>query len=101
EFVMKDLYSFDRDEPGLDVSYRKMYEAYVRTFARCGLETRAVEADPGAIGGSTNHEFMVLADTGEDEIVLCDRCDYAANVERAECPPPEQPAAQSGDGAPL
>lgn len=88
EFIMKDLYSFDRDEAGLDVSYRNMYEAYERVFARCGLTTRAVEADPGAIGGDSTHEFMVLADAGEADVVYCTACDYAANTEKAECPPP-------------
>ncbi|MDS1029083.1 proline--tRNA ligase [Bacillota bacterium LX-D] len=84
EFVMKDLYSFDRDEAGLKISYAKMYEAYNKIFSRCGLKFRPVEADSGAIGGSTTHEFMVLANSGEAEIVYCTECDYAANVERAE-----------------
>lgn len=85
EFIMKDLYSFDKDQAGLDESYRKMYEAYTRIFTRCGLEFRPVEADPGAIGGSGGtHEFMVIADSGEAAIVYCDSCDYAANVEKAE-----------------
>lgn len=97
EFIMKDLYSFDRDEAGLDVSYRKMYEAYERVFARCGLTTRAVEADPGAIGGNVTHEFMVLADAGEAEIVYCTACDYAANTEKAASAPPP---AQQSDGVP-
>ena len=87
EFVMKDLYSFDKDEAGLDESYRKMYEAYTRIFARCGLQFRSVEADPGAIGGSSTHEFMVMADSGEAAIVYCDSCNYAANVEKAEAVP--------------
>ena len=95
EFIMKDLYSFDRDEEGLDVSYRYMYEAYERIFARCGLTTRAVEADPGAIGGTANHDFMVLADAGEDEVVYCTACDYAANTEKAESAPPPAPAARA------
>lgn len=86
EFIMKDLYSFDRDEAGLDVSYRKMYDAYTRIFTRCGLTFRAVEADSGAIGGSGTHEFMVIADSGEAAIVFCPDCDYAANVEKAEGP---------------
>lgn len=101
EFIMKDLYSFDRDEAGLDASYEKMYEAYRRAFARCGLQTYAVEADPGAIGGTTTHEFMVLADAGEDEIVFCSACDYAANVERAgyAAPPAgSELSRSSGDG---
>lgn len=85
EFVMKDAYSFDRDEAGLDISYQKMFEAYKRIFARCGLHTLPVEADAGAIGGSNTHEFMVLTDaTGEAKVVYCDECGYAANVEKAE-----------------
>lgn len=110
EFIMKDLYSFDRDEAGLDESYAKMFEAYTRTFRRCGLTVRAVEADPGAIGGSSTHEFMVLADSGEAEVVFCTRCDYAANVEKAECPPPDNAgsgeataasSAESGEPTPV
>lgn len=85
EFIMKDLYSFDKDEEGLEISYRKMYDAYTRIFTRCGLTFRAVEADTGAIGGSDTHEFVVLADTGEAEIVYCTSCDYAADVEKAPC----------------
>jgi prolyl-tRNA synthetase len=84
EFIMKDAYSFDRDDAGADVSYRKMYDAYGAIFARCGLQYSAVEAESGAIGGSYSQEFMVLADTGEDAIAVCDGCHYAANVERAE-----------------
>jgi prolyl-tRNA synthetase len=84
EFVMKDAYSFDRDDAGADVSYRKMYDAYGAIFSRCGLQYSAVEAESGAIGGSYSQEFMVLADTGEDAIAVCDGCGYAANVERAE-----------------
>ncbi|MHC1758582.1 MAG: proline--tRNA ligase [Negativicutes bacterium] len=87
EFIMKDLYSFDRDTNGLDISYKKMYDAYIRIFTRCGLTFRPVEADPGAIGGSGTHEFMVLADSGEAAIAYCDSCDYAANVEKAELAP--------------
>ncbi len=85
EFIMKDLYSFDIDDQGLDVSYNKMYEAYNRIFQRLNLKYRVVEADSGAIGGNESHEFMVLADTGEAEIIYCDNCNYAANVEKAEC----------------
>ncbi|NMB24600.1 MAG: proline--tRNA ligase [Firmicutes bacterium] len=85
EFIMKDLYSFDRDYEGLDENYWKMYHAYARVFARCGLNARPVEADPGAIGGNMTHEFMALADAGEAEIVYCAHCGYAANVEKAEC----------------
>ena len=88
EFIMKDAYSFDLDEEGADVAYDKMYQAYRRIFERCGLKFRAVEADTGNIGGSSSHEFMVLADSGEDAIVSCDRCEYAANVEKAEVPRP-------------
>ncbi|MCL4442373.1 MAG: proline--tRNA ligase [Firmicutes bacterium] len=83
EFIMKDLYSFDRDEEGLEISYRKMHEAYTNVFSRCGLQFRPVEADSGAIGGSTTHEFMVLAESGEAAILYCSVCDYAANVEKA------------------
>ncbi|HHW61053.1 MAG TPA: proline--tRNA ligase [Syntrophomonadaceae bacterium] len=91
EFIMKDLYSFDVDEEGLDLSYRKMYEAYCAIFSRMDLDFRVVEADSGAIGGSESHEFMVLAESGESLIVYCDNCDYAANVEKAECIlPPEE-----------
>ncbi|MBQ7759830.1 MAG: proline--tRNA ligase [Acidaminococcaceae bacterium] len=84
DFIMKDAYSFDRDEAGLDVSYKTMYDAYTNVFNRCGLTFRPVEADSGAIGGSGSHEFMVIADSGEAEIVYCNECDYAANVEKAE-----------------
>lgn len=87
EFIMKDLYSFDRDVAGLELSYKKMYDAYSRIFTRCGLEFRPVEADPGAIGGSGTHEFMVIADSGEAAIAYCDSCDFAANVEKAELLP--------------
>ena len=90
EFVMKDAYSFDKDDAGADVSYWAMYNAYRRIFERLGLKFRAVAADSGAIGGSFSHEFMVLADTGEDTIAACPACDYGANIEKAEavCPPP-------------
>jgi prolyl-tRNA synthetase len=88
EFIMKDAYSFDKDEEGAKVSYMKMYEAYCRIFERCGLTFRAVEADTGLIGGTSSHEFMVLADTGEETIVYSNEGDYAANVERAELLPP-------------
>ncbi len=84
EFIMKDAYTFDRDEEGLDVSYKGMYDAYVRIFTRCGLTFRPVEADSGAIGGSGSHEFMAIAESGEAEIVYCNKCSYAANVEKAE-----------------
>ncbi len=84
EFVMKDAYSFDLEDAGADDSYRKMYQAYRNIFNRCGLKFRSVEADSGAIGGNFSHEFMVLAESGEDGIVSCDSCEYAANVEKAE-----------------
>ena len=88
EFIMKDLYSFDRDAEATKASYDKMYDAYCRVFTRCGLSYRAVEADAGAIGGSGGtHEFMVLAESGEAAVVYCDACAYAANVEKAECRP--------------
>ena len=83
EFVMKDAYSFDVDDAGAGRSYEIMRQAYYRIFERCGLEFRAVEADSGAIGGSFSHEFMVLAETGEDTLVICNSCSYAANVEKA------------------
>ena len=89
EFIMKDAYSFDRNDAGADVSYRTMYDAYKRIFARLALRFRAVEADSGSIGGSFSHEFMVLANTGEDTIAACAACEYAANVERAEVRAPE------------
>lgn len=84
EFIMKDAYSFDVDSSAADASYEKMFNAYMRIFERCGLNFRAVEADTGSIGGSSSHEFMVLADSGEDAIVSCNCCRYAANVEKAE-----------------
>lgn len=84
EFIMKDAYSFDVDEKGVDESYRKMIEAYTRVFTRCGLKFKAVEAETGLIGGKFSHEFMVLAETGEETIVSCTRCSYAANIEKAE-----------------
>lgn len=84
EFIMKDAYSFDVDEKAADKSYGIMYETYSNIFRRCGLKFRAVEADTGSIGGSFSHEFMVLAGTGEDEIVSCEKCNYAANLEKAE-----------------
>ncbi len=93
EFIMKDAYSFHRDEACLAETYARMYEAYWRIFTRCGLDFRVVEADPGAIGGSTTHEFMVLADTGEADLVYCDACGYAANAEKAEGVAPSEAAA--------
>ena len=84
EFVMKDLYSFDKDVDGMNVSYQKMYDAYDRIFTRCGLKFRPVEADNGAIGGGHSHEFTVLAPSGESNIAYCESCDYAASDEKAE-----------------
>ena len=91
EFIMKDLYSFDKDEAGADLSYKKMYDAYTNVFTRCGLKFRPVEADSGAIGGNHTHEFTVLAAAGESEIACCTSCDYAANVEKAELLPIDTP----------
>ncbi|WP_079422121.1 proline--tRNA ligase [Clostridium oryzae] len=84
EFVMKDAYSFDRDEAGLDKSYKDMYDAYSRIFDRCALEWKAVLADTGAIGGTGSHQFMALSDIGESDILYCTNCDYAADREKAE-----------------
>jgi len=84
EFIMKDAYSFDADNEGADKSYWAMYNAYCKIFERCGLEFRPVLADTGNIGGNFSHEFMVLAPTGEDVIMSCNRCEYAANLEFAE-----------------
>ncbi|GAE29282.1 prolyl-tRNA synthetase [Halalkalibacter hemicellulosilyticusJCM 9152] len=83
EFIMKDAYSFDTSEEGLDESYKAMYEAYKRIFSKCGLDFRAVEADSGAIGGTDTHEFMVLSEIGEDTIAYSDGSDFAANIEIA------------------
>ena len=85
EFIMKDAYSFDRDEAGLDESYDVMYGAYDKIFTRCGLVFRPVEADSGAIGGSNSHEFTALSEVGESEIAYCEKCDMAATKERALC----------------
>lgn len=85
EFIMKDAYSFDRDQAGLDKSYDEMYAAYEKIFTRCGLDFRPVEADTGAIGGSNSHEFTALSEVGESEIAYCEKCSVAATVERAEC----------------
>ncbi len=100
EFMMKDGYSFDVDEEGAEKSYIAMWEAYSRIFDRCGLRFRAVEADSGPIGGSFSHEFMVLADTGEDTIVSCNKCDYAANMEKAEVRAPKATGKTGGSGSP-
>ena len=89
EFIMKDAYSFDKDDSGAEKSYEAMFRAYERIFERCGLKFKAVEADSGPIGGNFSHEFMVLAETGEDAILSCTSCSYAANQERAEVALPE------------
>ncbi|OGP08736.1 MAG: proline--tRNA ligase [Deltaproteobacteria bacterium GWA2_45_12] len=85
EFIMKDCYSFDRDEEASQKTYKVYYDAYTKIFSRCGLTYRAVEAVTGNIGGTLSHEFQVLAESGEDAIVGCSGCDYAANIEKAEC----------------
>jgi len=95
EFIMKDAYSFHADAEDLDAAYRAMEAAYRRIFERCGLGYTQVEADTGNIGGSESHEFMVLADTGEDAILACASCDYGANVEKAEAGPVDAPPAWS------
>ncbi|MGL4873164.1 MAG: proline--tRNA ligase [Clostridium sp.] len=87
EFIMKDAYSFDRDQEGLDLAFNKMHDAYVNIFNRCGLDAKGVEADSGAIGGSNSVEFMVKSEVGEDDVVFCTSCDYAANMEKAEAMP--------------
>ncbi len=91
EFVMKDAYSFDLNEEGLDESYKKMYDAYCRIFKRMGLDFTIVDADSGAMGGSGSQEFMVKSEVGEDGIAYCDECGYAANYEKCECIPQEVP----------
>ncbi len=88
EFLMKDAYSFDVDVEGLDRSYQAMYDAYQRIFRRCGLKVLACEADPGIMGGDVSHEFMAPAQSGEDRVVQCQGCGYAANLEAAKCQPP-------------
>ena len=85
EFIMKDAYSFDKDQEGLDKSYDDMYDAYTRIFTRCGLTFRPVEADSGAIGGNASHEFTALSEVGESDIAYCESCSMAANVEKAAC----------------
>jgi prolyl-tRNA synthetase len=99
EFIMKDGYSFHVDRADCDREYDNMYAAYRRVFARCGLRFRPVEADTGAIGGSRSHEFQVLADSGEDAIVSCEQCEYAANVEKAAIGAPAIDATSQGGGA--
>ncbi|MGA8215828.1 MAG: proline--tRNA ligase [Candidatus Sulfotelmatobacter sp.] len=102
QFIMKDSYSFDIDTAGLDVSYKKHYDAYRRIFDRCGLKYMVVEADSGAMGGKESHEFMVRTPAGEDQIVSCDGCDYAANMEKATSKlEAVADLAAEGDGKPL
>ena len=102
QFMMKDAYSFDLDAAGLDVSYKKHYDAYCRIFDRCGLKYVVVEADSGAMGGSQSHEFMVRTKAGEDQVVSCDNCNYAANLEKATSKLEAVPdLASEGDGKPL
>ncbi len=102
QFMMKDAYSFDIDAAGLDVSYKKHYETYCRIFDRCGLKYMVVEADSGAMGGKESHEFMVRTPAGEDQIVSCDGCNYAANMEKATSKlEPWGDLAPEGDGKPL
>jgi prolyl-tRNA synthetase len=101
EFGMKDAYSFDVDEAGAEKSYEKMFAAYNNVFRRCGLKFRPVEADSGSIGGKYSHEFMVMADSGEDAIIFCDKCAYAANLEKAEIGEPEKKNISQKDWLPL
>jgi len=91
EFIMKDAYSFDKDEAGAEQSYWNMFEAYKKAFSRIGLRFKPVQADSGAIGGDFSHEFMVLAETGEDTIASCTGCEYAANLEKARIVTPDGP----------
>ncbi len=97
EFTMKDAYSFDQDEAGLEASYERLYGAYERIFARCGLAVVAVESDLGMMGGSGGHEFMALLDIGEDTLLLCPRCDYRANQEVATFRKPQAPREEPQD----
>jgi prolyl-tRNA synthetase len=101
EFGMKDAYSFDVDEEGAEKSYEKMFAAYNNIFRRCGLKFRPVEADSGSIGGKYSHEFMVMAESGEDAMVFCDKCTYAANLEKAEVACPEKKEIYEEDWLPL
>ncbi len=100
EFMMKDAYSFDRDDAGADISYKNMFEAYKRIFRRMGLRFRPVEADSGSIGGNFSHEFMVLAETGEDTIAYCTACDWSSNVERAPIHAPADSADKKATACP-
>jgi prolyl-tRNA synthetase len=96
EFIMKDAYSFDTTDDGAMASYKKMFDAYARIFARCGLKAFPVEADTGVIGGNFSHEFMVPAETGENEVVFCEACGYAANIEKATSGIPKTAAREVG-----
>jgi prolyl-tRNA synthetase len=96
EFIMKDAYSFDTTDEGAMASYKKMYDAYGRIFARCGLKAFPVEADTGVIGGNYSHEFMIPADTGENEVAFCEACGYAANIEKATSGIPKTAAREAG-----
>jgi prolyl-tRNA synthetase len=96
EFIMKDAYSFDVSDEASQVCYQKMYDAYTRIFERCGLKTFPVEADTGVIGGKFSHEFMVPAETGENEVVYCEGCGYAANIEKATSGIPKTAAREIG-----
>ena len=96
EFIMKDAYSFDVSDEASQVTYQKMYDAYTRIFERCGLKTFPVEADTGVIGGKFSHEFMVPAETGENEVVHCEGCGYAANIEKATSGIPKTAAREIG-----
>jgi prolyl-tRNA synthetase len=96
EFIMKDAYSFDTTDEGAMAAYKKMYDAYTRIFARCGLKTFPVEADTGVIGGNYSHEFMVPAETGENEVAFCEACGYAANIEKATSGIPKTAAREIG-----
>ena len=99
EFIMKDAYSFDADDESANASYQRMYDAYARVFARCGLRAIPVQADTGVVGGAHSHEFMVPAETGENEVVYCESGDYAANIEKAtsQGPATATPADDCGD----
>jgi prolyl-tRNA synthetase len=96
EFIMKDAYSFDVSDDAAQVSYKKMYDAYTRIFERCGMKAFPVEADTGVIGGKYSHEFMVPAETGENEVVYCEACNYAANIEKATSGIPKTAARDAG-----
>jgi prolyl-tRNA synthetase len=96
EFIMKDAYSFDTTDEGAMAAYKKMYDAYTKIFARCGLKAFPVEADTGVIGGNYSHEFMVPAETGENEVAFCEACGYAANIEKATSGIPKTAAREIG-----